>query len=118
MDYVNISIYSLPLSLNRDPIDGTTNFIHKQPFFCVSLAFAVSKTILFGVVYNPITEEFFHAIKGKVGLKEISFHKSQKGAFLNGKKISVSNVDSIHKSVIATNVGYDRTEEGIQFMTK
>ena len=48
-----------------DPIDGTTNFVHQLPFVCISIAFAVQKDILLGVVYNPIMNELWYAEKSK-----------------------------------------------------
>ncbi|PFH35385.1 putative inositol(myo)-1(or 4)-monophosphatase 2 [Besnoitia besnoiti] len=60
-----------------DPIDGTTNFVHTLPFTCVSIAFAINKEVLVGVVYAPILNEMFTAEKGK-------------GAWLNGERIYTS----------------------------
>lgn len=60
-----------------DPIDGTTNFMHALPFCCISLALLENGEVTLGVIYSPYTGELFSAEKGK-------------GAFLNGKKISVS----------------------------
>lgn len=48
-----------------DPIDGTTNFIHSYPAFCISLGFAVGKVPTVGVVYNPVTGQCFSAVRGK-----------------------------------------------------
>jgi len=87
-----------------DPIDGTTNFVHKQPFLCISIALCVNMKIMIGCCYNPIQEELFHAVRGQ-------------GAYLNGKKIHVADAKQLHHAVVATNVGYDRSPEGIQFMT-
>ncbi len=61
-----------------DPIDGTTNFIKDYHISCVSIALLVDGDPYIGVVYNPYLDEMFYAKKGE-------------GAFLNGKKISVSN---------------------------
>src|SRR6202048_5383502 len=55
-----------------DPLDGTTNFAHGYPCFCVSIALAQRDTILAGVVYNPIADELFTSARGE-------------GATLNGK---------------------------------
>ncbi len=71
-----------------DPLDGTTNFVHQVPFFCVSIALAQGEDLLCGVVYNPITEEFFSAEKGQ-------------GAFLNGERIRVSEVEDASQSLVA-----------------
>ncbi|TGO15634.1 hypothetical protein BTUL_0038g00660 [Botrytis tulipae] len=47
-----------------DPIDGTTNFVHAYPAFCISLGFVVDKVPSVGVVYNPFTGDLFTGIKG------------------------------------------------------
>lgn len=60
-----------------DPLDGTTNYKMKNPFFNVSIALAIEDTPVFAVVYNPLTKELFHAEKGK-------------GTYLNNKRIYVS----------------------------
>jgi myo-inositol-1(or 4)-monophosphatase len=72
-----------------DPLDGTTNFAHKYPCFAVSIALAQNETVLAGVVYNPIYEELFAAARGE-------------GATLNGKKISVSKVETLSTSLLCT----------------
>eukprot|EP01098_Paradermamoeba_levis_P012576 TRINITY_DN5536_c0_g1_i1.p1 TRINITY_DN5536_c0_g1~~TRINITY_DN5536_c0_g1_i1.p1 ORF type:complete len:287 (-),score=88.26 TRINITY_DN5536_c0_g1_i1:96-956(-) len=86
-----------------DPIDGTTNFVHKFPFTAVSIGLAVNRQPVVGVVYNPILKELFKARKGG-------------GAFLNDKKIHTSGATAVSQSVISTNFGYDRGQEGITFM--
>lgn len=88
-----------------DPIDGTTNFVHRYPIFCVSIALAIEKQVVVGVVYNPQLKELFTATKGG-------------GAFLNGKPIHVANAASLDRAVIATNIGIDRTPEGAEFLTQ
>ncbi len=55
----------------------------------------MNKEVVVGVVYNPVLDELYHAIKGG-------------GAFLNNKPIKVAEATSIDKAVVATNVGYDR----------
>jgi len=77
-----------------DPLDGTTNYAHGYPVFCVSIAFEEDSEILLGVIYNPMLDEMFMAEKGK-------------GAFLNGKKIAVSNTTDLSKSLLATGFPYD-----------
>ncbi len=57
-----------------DPIDGTTNFVNGIPFFAVSVAYLMDHKPLFGVVYNPATDESFYAARGA-------------GAFLNGSEL-------------------------------
>jgi myo-inositol-1(or 4)-monophosphatase len=61
-----------------DPLDGTTNFAHHIPLFCVSIGAYDGQQILSGVIYQPITQELFVA-------------ERHKGAFLNQKKVKVSN---------------------------
>uniref|UniRef100_A0A1B6CID9 inositol-phosphate phosphatase n=1 Tax=Clastoptera arizonana TaxID=38151 RepID=A0A1B6CID9_9HEMI len=63
-----------------DPIDGTTNFVHKNPNCCISVSFAVNKKLQFGIVYSPVQNKMFTAQEGK-------------GAYLNGKAIHVSKIE-------------------------
>ncbi len=78
-----------------DPIDGTTNYAHGYPCFSVSIALEHQGEIIAGVVYDPMRDELFTARKGQ-------------GAHLNGKKIAVSIVDELIKSLLATGFPYDR----------
>ncbi|EFA77661.1 inositol-phosphate phosphatase [Heterostelium album PN500] len=86
-----------------DPIDGTTNFVHRFPLFCVAIALSINKEIVVGMIYSPVLNEMFTATKGG-------------GSYLNGVKLDVTNVDNLQQAVIATNVGYDRSEYGVEFM--
>ncbi|HEX7289317.1 MAG TPA: inositol monophosphatase family protein [Candidatus Angelobacter sp.] len=72
-----------------DPLDGTTNFAHGFPVFCVSLALEYKGERIAGVVYDPNRDEMFAAEKGS-------------GAQLNGREIRVSNVPRLQESLIAT----------------
>ncbi len=76
-----------------DPLDGTTNFAHGYPCFCVSIGLAeISggiEDLLVGVVLNPVNGELFTAVKGE-------------GAFLNNKKVQVSSVERLATSLLAT----------------
>jgi len=72
-----------------DPLDGTTNFAHGYPCFCVSIALTRRGEVLAGVIYNPVYEELYAAERGE-------------GATLNGKKISVSKVDRLETSLLCT----------------
>ncbi len=72
-----------------DPLDGTTNFIHGIPCYSVSIALEYKGKIMAGVVYEVSRDECFSAIKGG-------------GAFLNGKKIKVSDRKTLSESLIAT----------------
>lgn len=77
-----------------DPLDGTTNFAHGFPVWCVSIAFEEKGVVRAGAIYNPNLNELFTAIKGR-------------GAFLNGRKIKVSAEKSLLKSLLATGFPYD-----------
>jgi myo-inositol-1(or 4)-monophosphatase len=83
-----------------DPIDGTTNFARSLPAFCVSIAFLVEGKTRVGVVYIPLLDEMFYAVRGS-------------GAFLNKKQIAVSKEKDIGKSLLATGFPYDRRESKI-----
>ena len=78
-----------------DPLDGTTNYAHGYPCFSVSIALEQEGEIVIGVVYDPMRDELFSAQKGQ-------------GAFLNGRPIRVSAVDTLIKSLLATGFPYDR----------
>ena len=77
-----------------DPLDGTTNYTHSFPFFCVSIGVSLGGSMKVGVVYDPSRDEIFTA-------------EEKEGAFLNGKRIDVSKWDSISNSLIATGFAYD-----------
>ncbi|HUI91319.1 MAG TPA: inositol monophosphatase family protein [Chitinivibrionales bacterium] len=78
-----------------DPLDGTNNYAHGIPHFCVSIAYAEKGEVMAGVIYDPVRNELFCAEKGK-------------GAFLNDKKIAVSNTARLSESIITTGFYYDR----------
>lgn len=80
-----------------DPLDGTTNYAHGYPVFCVSIALENDSEVILGVVYDPMREEMFVAGRGE-------------GAFLNHKKISVSSIKDISRSLLATGFPYDIRE--------
>eukprot|EP01024_Parvocaulis_polyphysoides_P039959 TRINITY_DN36235_c0_g1_i1.p1 TRINITY_DN36235_c0_g1~~TRINITY_DN36235_c0_g1_i1.p1 ORF type:complete len:307 (-),score=47.15 TRINITY_DN36235_c0_g1_i1:271-1191(-) len=84
-----------------DPVDGTTNFVHKYPFVCVSIGLFINGEGVVGVVYNPILDELFSASKGG-------------GAFLNGEPIQVSQEEKIGKALVATELGVTRDQETVQ----
>lgn len=71
-----------------DPVDGTTNFIHGIPHFAISIALERSKTILAGVVYNPISNDLFTAERGR-------------GAYLNDRRLRVAARRELADAVIA-----------------
>ncbi len=80
-----------------DPLDGTTNYAHGYPVFCVSVALEVTSEICIGVIYNPVLDEMFTSIKGHC-------------AFLNGRQICVSKMDELSRSLLATGFPYDIRE--------
>ncbi|MFQ5456139.1 MAG: inositol monophosphatase family protein [Nitrospirota bacterium] len=77
-----------------DPLDGTTNYAHRFPCFCISIGVEVNGEILIGLVYDPARDELFLAEKGK-------------GAYLNGRPIHVSSIDSLIASLLVTGFSYD-----------
>jgi myo-inositol-1(or 4)-monophosphatase len=72
-----------------DPLDGTTNFAHGYPVFCVSIGLEYRKELVAGVIYDPTRDELFSAAKGT-------------GATLNGKPIHVSKTKTLSESILAT----------------
>src|SRR5437773_1616256 len=65
-----------------DPLDGTTNFAHQYPFFCVSIAFEQRGEILCGAVYDPVRDEMFSGARGL-------------GSFVNGQQLRVSDTEKL-----------------------
>jgi len=80
-----------------DPLDGTTNFAHSFPQFCVSIAYARRGRLHLGVVFDALKKEMFVAQRGK-------------GARLNGKPIRVSRCAGLETSLLGTGFPYDRRE--------
>jgi len=90
-----------------DPLDGTTNYAHDFPIYCVSIALQKEQQIILGVVYNPNLDELFVAEKGKGAFLYIGreFDKTK-------RTISVSQTSELSKSLLATGFPYDiRTSE-------
>jgi myo-inositol-1(or 4)-monophosphatase len=81
-----------------DPIDGTLNYAHSLPIFCISIALEVKGKVSLGVVYNPVSKEKFFAETGK-------------GAFLNDNKISVSDTKNLKDGFLVTGFAYNVQEE-------
>jgi len=80
-----------------DPLDGTTNFAHGYPQFCISIALQRSDRVIFGLVYDPVRDERFEAALGQ-------------GATLNGETLRVSAERELDKALLATGFPYDRRE--------
>ncbi len=87
-----------------DPLDGTTNFAHGFPVFCVSIALYQGTTPLVGVIYDPLRDECFYAARGA-------------GAFLqsNGQtvRLQVSKTADLINSLLATGFPYDRHQSDL-----
>jgi myo-inositol-1(or 4)-monophosphatase len=81
-----------------DPLDGTTNYAHGFPWFCVSIALEIDGEVKVGVVYQPMLDELFTAVAGE-------------GAFLNGRQIRVSRREPLIGCLLATGFPYDRSRE-------
>lgn len=77
-----------------DPLDGTVNYAHGVPVFCVSIACAWNGQVQLGVVYDPMRDEMFAAERGK-------------GARLNGRMLHVSKATEIQKTLLVTGFPYD-----------
>lgn len=77
-----------------DPLDGTTNFVHGIPIFCVSIAWVRGREPLLAVVYDPMRDELFQGSSGS-------------GAWLNGRQLHVSDQHSLAESLLVTGFPYD-----------
>jgi len=77
-----------------DPLDGTTNYAHGYPCFCVSIAVERSGQMEIGVVYDPMRDEMFAAERGQ-------------GATLNDRRIRVSNIEDLNQAMLCTGFPYD-----------
>ena len=77
-----------------DPLDGTTNYAHGYPCFCVSIALEHNGRMEIGVVYDPIRDEMFAAERGQ-------------GASLNGRRINVSQTRKLESALLCTGFPYD-----------
>ncbi len=78
-----------------DPLDGTNNFAHNIPHYCISIAYASFGQVNTGVVFDPERKEMFTAIRNE-------------GAYLNNTPIRVSKTKQLREAVIATGFYYDR----------
>ena len=82
-----------------DPLDGTTNYAHGYPCFCVSIALERAGALVLGVIYDPTREELFAAERGL-------------GATLNGRSIHVSETYELNRAMVCTGFPYDVRERG------
>lgn len=72
-----------------DPLDGTTNYVHGMPIFCISLALEEQGQLQLGIIDVPVLNEIYTAVRGQ-------------GAFVNGERLQVSKTSQIEKSLLAT----------------
>src|SRR5438309_13340 len=72
-----------------DPIDGTTNFVHDFPFYCISIGLEIAGELVVGVIYEPTRKEMFTASKGN-------------GAWVNGQRLQVSPTATLGQALLAT----------------
>ena len=86
-----------PMTWVVDPIDGTVNYAHGIPIYCVSIAVVADNEPVVGVIYAPETDELFTATRGG-------------GAFLNGRRLRVSGTDDIDKAILVTGFPYNVAE--------
>jgi myo-inositol-1(or 4)-monophosphatase len=77
-----------------DPLDGTVNYAHHIPFFCVSIAYTSGSGLALGAVYDPLRDEMFLAERGK-------------GASLNGRSLRVSSATELQRSLLVTGFPYN-----------
>ena len=77
-----------------DPLDGTVNYAHHIPIFCVSIAYASRGTVKLAAVYEPLRDEMFFAERGR-------------GAFLNDRPLKVSSAGELQRSLLVTGFPYD-----------
>jgi len=86
-----------------DPLDGTTNFLHGLPHFCISVALERDGQVVAGVVYDPVKDELFWAERGI-------------GAYVNDRRLRVSSRSRIREGIFATGIPFleiqDRSEHG------
>src|SRR5512143_3260586 len=77
-----------------DPLDGTVNYAHGIPFFSVSIAYAYRGSMQLGVVYDPLRNEMFSAERNR-------------GAWMNGRDLHVSNATELQRSMLVTGFPYN-----------
>jgi myo-inositol-1(or 4)-monophosphatase len=77
-----------------DPLDGTTNYVHDCPMYCVSIGLWAGGDLVVGVIFDPRHNEMFAAAKGQ-------------GAWLNGQRIAVSQVDKLENALLSTGFAPD-----------
>jgi myo-inositol-1(or 4)-monophosphatase len=87
-----------------DPLDGTTNYVHGVPIYCVSVALEESGRIVVATVYNPVSQQCFTAAEGQ-------------GAYLNGVRIKTSEVGCLADALVAVSFGAGADRNGCEVAT-
>jgi myo-inositol-1(or 4)-monophosphatase len=82
-----------------DPLDGTTNYAHAYPCFCVSIGLEYNGVMSIGVIHDPMRDETFAAERGE-------------GATLNGRRIRVSDVEDLNEAMLCTGFPYNVRDRG------
>jgi myo-inositol-1(or 4)-monophosphatase len=80
-----------------DPLDGTVNYLHGIPFWCVSIAIIEDNELSVAVVHAPVLAQTFTATRGG-------------GCFLNGERVCISQATDIREAILATGFAYNRNE--------
>jgi len=80
-----------------DPLDGTTNYAHGFPIFCVTISLLKKEEVIMGLTYNPMLGEMFYAERGA-------------GAFLHRRRVQISGTEDLNDSLLATGFPYDLRE--------
>jgi myo-inositol-1(or 4)-monophosphatase len=86
-----------------DPLDGTTNFVHGFPFYCVSIALVEGDDPVVGCIYDPVRDRTSLAFRGG-------------GSTVNGERIAVSDTDDIDHALGVTGFPYDRREKASYYL--
>ena len=86
-----------------DPLDGTTNFVHGFPAFCVCVALQDAGELRVGVIYDPIRDRCYSAEKGR-------------GATCDGDRIQVSRCSTLDRALLASGFAYDRRQRAAEYL--
>lgn len=86
-----------------DPIDGTTNFVHGYPSYCVSIALQRDGELEIGVIYDPVRHRLYSAAKGR-------------GVTVNGDGIRVTDCGDLNLALLASGFPYDRREHAARYL--
>jgi myo-inositol-1(or 4)-monophosphatase len=82
-----------------DPIDGTTNYVHDCPLYCISIGLQIAGELVVGAIFDPPRDEMFHAARGQ-------------GAWLNDRRLHVSRIDRLDDALLATGFAADPALQG------